>query len=419
MRNNTPLGDDTSLLELLSNKDILNMDLDSAEQSIFLFKINVQKGEFLKGKLALYCKNYNDALFYFIRASKKKSIIIDGLIKKKALKHIYKIIDILLKKFKNYGINKMNMEEKIFEYEKMKYKYNIDRKKGKENNEKKLVTFDKNLKEIKNSLIEDINKCNLKQAKDVIIIIDFNIYNLNEDNVEQINFSKIDSFIEQTKLILDEYLSSNDKIGIFIYKEQYQIICPLITKNKVDINSFSNDLIYHKNKIFDINETENSEIGENKENPIDNFNNFSSEGSQENSIKNIEKEKTNNFNVIKNLINTINYIQTYLNIKQSKQNEKYIILFTDLFDIYSMENENIKKCFDMLNKNKEIVFLIVGKKNNFEDIEDDEINRTIADKFNEKSEIIYYENMKKIKIILSNNIEIKDEIIYPNEIYKY
>ena len=311
------------------------------------------------------------------------------------------------------------MEEKIFEYEKMKYKYNIDRKKGKENNEKKLVTFDKNLKEIKNSLIEDFNKCNLKQAKDVIIIIDFNIYNLNEDNVEQINFSKIDSFIEQTKLILDEYLSSNDKIGIFIYKEQYQIICPLITKNKVDINSFSNDLIYHKNKIFDINETENSEIGENKENPIDNFNNFSSEGSQENSIKNIEKEKTNNFNVIKNLINTINYIQTYLNIKQSKQNEKYIILFTDLFDIYSMENENIKKCFDMLNKNKEIVFLIVGKKNNFEDIEDDEINRTIADKFNEKSEIIYYENMKKIKIILSNNIEIKDEIIYPNEIYKY
>ena len=419
VRNNTPLGDDTSLLELLSNKDILNMDLDSADQSIFLFKINVQKGEFLKGKLALYCRNYNDALFYFIRASKKKSIIIDGLIKKKALKHIYKIIDILLKKFKNYGINKMNMAEKIFEYEKMKYKYNIDRKKGKENNEKKLVTFDKNLKEIKNSLIEDINKCNLKQAKDVIIIIDFNIYNLNEDNVEQINFSKIDSFIEQTKLILDEYLSSNDKIGIFIYKEQYQIICPLITKNKVDINSFSNDLIYHKNKIFDINETENSEIGENKENPIDNFNYFSSEGSQENSIKNIEKEKTNNFNVIKNLINTINYIQTYLNIKQSKQNEKYIILFTDLFDIYSMENENIKKCFDMLNKNKEIVFLIVGKKNNFEDIEDDEINRTIADKFNEKSEIIYYENMKKIKIILSNNIEIKDEIIYPNEIYKY
>ena len=419
VRNNTPLGDDTSLLELLSNKDILNMDLDSADQSIFLFKINVQKGEFLKGKLALYCNNYNDALFYFIRASKKKSIIIDGLIKKKALKHIYKIIDILLKKFKNYGINKMNMEEKIFEYEKMKYKYNIDRKKGKENNEKKLVTFDKNLKEIKNSLIEDINKCNLKQAKDVIIIIDFNIYNLNEDNVEQINFSKIDSFIEQTKLILDEYLSSNDKIGIFIYKEQYQIICPLITKNKVDINSFSNDLIYHKNKIFDINETENSEIGENKENPIDNFNYFSSEGSQENSIKNIEKEKTNNFNAIKNLINTINYIQTYLNIKQSKQNEKYIILFTDLFDIYSMENENIKKCFDMLNKNKEIVFLIVGKKNNFEDIEDDEINRTIADKFNEKSEIIYYENMKKIKIILSNNIEIKDEIIYPNEIYKY
>ena len=126
-----------------------------------------------------------------------------------------------------------------------------------------------------------------------------------------------------------------------------------------------------------------------------------------------------NFTIIKELINTINYTQTYLNIKQSNQNEKYIILFTDLFDTYSITNENIEKIFDMLNENDEIIFLLVGKKSNFENNEDKILKEIISNKFNEKSEIIYYENMKKIKIILSNNIEIKDEIIYPNEIYKY
>ena len=47
------------------------------------------------------------------------------------------------------------------------------------------------------------------------------------------------------------------------------------------------------------------------------------------------------------------------------------------------------------------------------------IEELILDKFGEKSEIIFYDNMKKIKTILSNNKVIKEEIIYPNEIYKW
>ena len=39
-------------------------------------------------------------------------------------------------------------------------------------------------------------------------------------------------------------------------------------------------------------------------------------------------------------------------------------------------------------------------------------------KFGEKSEIINFENMTKIKTVLSYNNVIKDESIYPNEIYK-
>ena len=69
----------------------------------------------------------------------------------------------------------------------------------------------------------------------------------------------------------------------------------------------------------------------------------------------------------------------------------------------------------MIGKNKKI-----NKKNehlvNNEYIND--IEELILSKYGENSEIIYFENMKKINTILSNNKVIKDEIFYPNEIYK-
>ena len=76
--------------------------------------------------------------------------------------------------------------------------------------------------------------------------------------------------------------------------------------------------------------------------------------------------------------------------------------------------------------NKDIIFLLIGKiknKNLNKEKNNDTQNRdnleySILCKFSEKSEIIYFENMKKIKTILSNNTVIKDEILFPNEIYK-
>ena len=70
----------------------------------------------------------------------------------------------------------------------------------------------------------------------------------------------------------------------------------------------------------------------------------------------------------------------------------------------------------LVGKNKEIIN-IKNEKDNF--IENEQIiEEIILSKFGEKSEIINFENMKKIKTILSNNKVIKDEIIFPNEIYK-
>ena len=288
-------------------------------------------------------------------------------------------------------------------------------------------TFGKELNLIKNYLTEEINKCNSKKEKDIIILIDFNIYNFNGGIINEDNLSKINSFIEQSKIILNNYLSNNDRLSAFIYKDQHKMICPLINKNEIDINNFYQDLFFYRNNIYYPNETktltekENSIYDINNEN-INTQKNYSSKESEQDSLYNIENNNSNNANNIEGLINSINYIENYLCKQRNEDEEKYIILFTDLFSIYKISDENIKKNFEMINENKEIILLFVGNENNGRDDKGEDENileNIIKNKFSEKSEIIYFENMKKIGKILMNNFEIKDEIVYPKEIYKY
>ena len=72
IKDNSSLGDIKNILEDYSNFNSESNEYIVETQSSFMFRINIQKCEFLKGKFSLTCKNYNDALFYFIRASKKK-----------------------------------------------------------------------------------------------------------------------------------------------------------------------------------------------------------------------------------------------------------------------------------------------------------------------------------------------------------
>ena len=92
VRNNTSLDDEKSLIDDFTNLVTENNEFNSGSQSVFLFKVNIQRSEFLKGKFAMRCHNYTDALFFFIRSAKKKSIVIDGLIKKKSLKRLTQIL---------------------------------------------------------------------------------------------------------------------------------------------------------------------------------------------------------------------------------------------------------------------------------------------------------------------------------------
>ena len=114
-------------------------------------------------------------------------------------------------------------------------------------------------------------------------------------------------------------------------------------------------------------------------------------------------------------------------MKELIKNEKYIILFTELFNHYNINDEEIKKSFENLKNNKDVNFILAGK-NNINIIQDDKdklneeqnekkLLEFIEEKFGEKSELIDFENMKRIQTILASNNVIKDEIIFPNEIY--
>ena len=176
-----------------------------------MLKINIQRCDFLKGKFCLSCKNYKDALFYFIRSAKRKSIVIDGLIKKRSLKHIFKLLKKLQKQFVNYRLKNLNMEKELKEYKKVinkiyRKKYNKGRTIRRESNSYiNCSTFGEELEIIKKGIIEDINGCNEKQEKDILILIDFNNYNKQEEYNNTKTY-KIDSFIEQALVILNQYL---------------------------------------------------------------------------------------------------------------------------------------------------------------------------------------------------------------------
>ena len=429
VKDNSSLGDSKCIIDDYShslNDESYEFNLES--QTAFQFRINIQKSNFLKGKFCLYCKNYIDALYYFIRSSKNESIVTDGLIKKRSLKHIYKILIKMNKKYEKLGLKNLNIYKKLKEYKRDKNKtynskYRIGRKRTirmDDSQNVNITTFGDELKTIKNDISNNINECYAKREKNIIILIDFNIYNKKKLNSKT---SKIDSFIEEAITILKNYLSSNDKLGILIYYNDYKIICPLMPVNKIDIKNCSTDLYYCKNREISTKENNIDSI-ESKYNEIEILHldgNNNSEHLAEESLELSENEEIN-YDKINGLVKAINYLNNYSIIKEGIKVDKYIILFTDILNAKFFEDEEVEKIFGKIIDDKYSIFLLVGKnkkseKNNINDI-NNYIGELILGKFGEKSEAINFENMKKIKTILSNNKVIKDEIFYPNEIYK-
>ena len=360
IKDNSSLGDLKNIIEDYSKSNSENVELNNDRQSSFMLKINIQRCDFLKGKFCLSCKNYKDALFYFIRSAKRKSIVIDGLIKKRSLKQIFKLLKKLQKQFVNYRLKYLNMEKELKEYKKVinkiyRKKYNKGRTIRRESNSYiNCSTFGEELEIIKKGIIEDINECNEKQEKDILILIDFYNYNKQEEYNNTKTY-KIDSFIEQALVILNQYLSANDRFGLIIYTNKYQIICPLMIVKKIDLSNITKDLLYYKNlNVKENNETEEYNIN------LDEFNlegKSLSEHSQEdsNEYSDIE-EKNNNKIKIKGLVEAINFLNVYSKMKEGVKNEKYIILFTDMFNILLDGNEQIENFINKIKADKRNIF---------------------------------------------------------------
>ena len=84
-------------------------------------------------------------------------------------------------------------------------------------------------------------------------------------------------------------------------------------------------------------------------------------------------------------------------------------------EVLSSESEGIKRID--LKSDKKINFLLVGKVGKEGD-QSEIYKKVLLQYFSSKSELIPFDNMKKIKSILSSNSIIYDNVIYPNEIYK-
>ena len=205
-----------------------------------------------------------------------------------------------------------------------------------------------------------------------------------------------------------------------------------MSKKQIDTNNFSKDLNYFKKKFFkESNETEENYIIENDlQNEKIEFQSNGDKFSEPRSLSNSDEDdkRERDILIFSGLLKTINYAINYIKAKEAVENEKYMILFTDVFNFYKVTEDDIGKKFANINRDKEIHFILAGKNtrrnlNNekeFNIFDDDGkiLNEIIVDKFGDKSEVIAFENMKKIKSILSNNNVIKDEILFPNEIYK-
>ena len=441
----TNLANDKIILDNYSNKLSSNDNIyNYLNDSSFLFKANMQRNDFLKGKFAIVCQNYDDALFYLIRASKKQTIVLDGLIKKKALKRIMKIL-LKMQKFLNQKeedipikdvfsnckhlldvINKSILERKKEEIDNELSVSDLDSDENKENVPNDIM-FNNGIKMIINEVNKDIEECNIKQIKDVIIILDRNFC-----NDEQM----LKSFIEEIKIIIQNNVSQKDRLCFVYLEKQYYILCPLNKKKNIDIQSLYNDLNSKIHKRNDFNAEMVTFFGDKASNFLFEKK-ISIKSGKELNMKEFEEEEeemeedednSKDSNISENkdikpvIIRVINFLSFFVNysiMKENENNERYIVLFSNLFNEIKNNFHTINEEFDKFS-DENLHLLIVGKLKKYSmDTKRAKqiINNIILRKFGIKSEFVEFENIKKIKTILSSNNSVVADIIFPNEIY--
>ena len=465
----TNLWNEKSVLNEYINSTNLNKNSnDCANNSVMLFKVNEQRGDFLKGKFSYLCENYGDAIFYFIRAAKKKYIVYDGLIKKRSLKKLLKISKLINKilnqdkRFKEFTSEDLPSLKK---YNQVLSKIHYD---NSNNSIKNIlsdtnstnsridnipnITFVDGITNVIKEITKDISDCENNQFKDIIMIFDNN--NCNDSLITK-------KFFENIKDLLTCKLNNNDRISLFYFDEKYHIICPLTFKYLIDYTTLIKNLeiflkkkemdkeIYYdidqsplkdgnyledsiKKKINDFSLEKNISGSESNDNSEEEE--FEDEGGEfsddqsDNQIDNSTKIKYSE--LLKNSIKSLNFCINYFKLKDIGNEDKYIVYLTNIFNYKVNVNNIIKNELRKLNDKKDINLIIMGKL--FEGVEiyfDDRLGKKIKErrniinsvlvKFDFKSQIVNLDldKLERIKNILSTNSVISDNMTFRNEIY--
>ena len=395
---NTTLGSDKNLIDAFTQTNSNNTN-EFNSQSGFLFKVHIQRCDFLRGKFALICHDYTEAIYYFIKSSKSKTVVLDGLLKKKSLKHLNKIAKKLKKKIIDEKLVYKTYDEDLLNPN-ITYSL-IDNSKIEKND----MTYGEKIYEIMSQISKDIDECNIKQLKDILIIVD-------GINIERTPF---ETFIDETKTILTNYLILKDRFSMFIFNSKCRIVCPMMQKKKIDILNLIEHIkdlsikfehlyndSYKGSYIEEEDEKSDEEISSSEDNTIN--------------------KKINQMNLTQ-IISSFNYCINYLLLKGVEKNEKFLLYFTNLFsrsDEYYYISENFINEIKNIKKDKNINLIIIGKYKDDLPLARDKSNiiSNLFNGFGEKSEFVNSENMIKIKSILSCNNITNEKIIFPNEFYQ-
>ena len=394
---NTTLGSDKNLIDAFTQTNSNNTN-EFNSQSGFLFKVHIQRCDFLRGKFALICHDYTEAIYYFIKSSKSKTVVLDGLLKKKSLKHLNKIAKKLKKKIIDEKLVYKTYDEDLLNPN-TSYSL-IDNSKIEKND----MTYGEKIYEIMSQISKDIDECNIKQLKDILIIVD-------GINIERTPF---ETFIDETKTILTNYLILKDRFSMFIFNSKCRIVCPMMEKKNIDLNHLTEYFESFENKFQSYESSYKGSYADETEN---------NEESESEYISSNTTNDYNNYMTIKEIISSINYCINYLLLKGVDTNDKFLIYFTHLFsndeNNYYLD-DGFRDNFKKIKKDKNIHFIIVGKfdQNSVFIKDKDNLISSVFHGFGNKSELVSSENMNVIKNILSCNNIINDNIIFPNEIYQ-
>ena len=343
-----------NFLEIVRNKSKNNFDLVEIP-----FLILGQRKNYLLGKLAKCCGHFSQALLYFSK-SKERQIICDAYLIKSSIKQIFKLIrqfetelekDNIINAYinKKFNINSLEMPK----VKKTKIEEDIQ----KYNKYKESFTY----------YYDELNKeiyFFSYSPKDVIILIEYSETMCSKDN------KKIERASRNSITILDNYITEEDKFGLFIFTEHVNPIVSLGRKNL-------NNLEYIKDVI----------------------------SSLENLIEEIDYEVTNLKNALERLID-------YFKKKSCPQRQKWVILYTDTLNNESSLKETIKK-MEEFQINLLVVALSMNKENS---ILFSEIIKTSNP--NNRNEIIENENIVRLSQIFRINGTIQEnEKKFVNERY--